>query len=293
MDNLLGIYEKALPSGITFRERLELAKQAGFNFLEISVDETNERLNRLYWEKEQLDELVDAIRDTGISIHTMCFSGHRRFPLGSHDPEIREKALELMDKAIRFAKEVGIRVVQLAGYDVYYENSDEETKAWFLEGLRQSVKMAARDQVMLAVEIMDTPFINSITSFLRYDEILRSPWFTVYPDLGNLTAWGNDVEAELEKGFSRIVAVHVKDTLAVTPDFPGKFKDVPFGTGCVDFIKAFKKLKSLGYTGPFLIEMWSEKAENPMEEVMKAKNWVLEKLSDAGFHTGDSKKVGA
>lgn len=291
MENLLGIYEKALPKNVDWRRRLEIAKQLGFEFVEMSVDESDERLDRLYWSKEEKHELVKHIYDTGIPILTMCFSGHRRYPLGSHDAKIRDKALELMEKAVEFAFDTGIRVVQLAGYDVYYEDTDEETKKYFLENLKKSVKMAEKRQIMLAVEIMDTPFINSITKYLWYDEILNSPWFTVYPDLGNLSAWGNDVDAELEKGISRTVAVHIKETLKVTETFGGKFKEVEFGMGCVDFVKSFKKLKSLGYKGPFLIEMWSEKAEDPIAEVAKAKEWVGEKLKEGGFDVRVFEKV--
>ena len=283
MKNLLGIYEKALPGGIDWLTRLELAKNSGFDFIEISIDETEERMSRLYSSKEEMDHLVDAIQKTGIPILTMCFSGHRKYPLGSHSADIRNKSMELMTRAIDFAVTAGIRIVQLAGYDVYYEESDDETKEHFITGLKQSVKLAARSGVMLSVEIMDTPFINSIIKYMEYDEVLNSPWFTVYPDLGNLTAWGNDVETELERGIHRIAAVHVKDTLAVTANYPGKFKDVPFGNGCVDFIKCFKKLKELDYSGPFLIEMWSEKAENPMREVLNAKKWVEERLRESGF----------
>ncbi len=42
---------------------------------------------------------------------------------------------------------------------------------------------------MLAVEIMDTAFMNSISKWKKWDEMLASPWFTVYPDVGNLSAW--------------------------------------------------------------------------------------------------------
>ena len=56
---------------------------------------------------------------------------------------------------------------------------------------------------MLAVEIMDTPLINSITAWLAYAERMNSPFFCVYPDLGNLSAWNNDVPAELKKGIAR------------------------------------------------------------------------------------------
>lgn len=39
----LGIYEKALPGGECWLERLRLAKELGFDFVEISVDETDDR----------------------------------------------------------------------------------------------------------------------------------------------------------------------------------------------------------------------------------------------------------
>ena len=42
----LGIYEKALPAGECWLERLQLAKTLGFDFVEMSVDETDERLSR-------------------------------------------------------------------------------------------------------------------------------------------------------------------------------------------------------------------------------------------------------
>jgi L-ribulose-5-phosphate 3-epimerase UlaE len=45
----LGIYEKALPKDLSWPERLVLAKSCGFDFVEMSVDETDERLSRLDW----------------------------------------------------------------------------------------------------------------------------------------------------------------------------------------------------------------------------------------------------
>ena len=40
----LGIYEKALAKDLSWPERLVLAKSCGFDFVEMSVDETDERL---------------------------------------------------------------------------------------------------------------------------------------------------------------------------------------------------------------------------------------------------------
>ena len=45
----LGIYEKALPNDFTWLEKMQAAKQAGFYYIEISIDESEERLSRLDW----------------------------------------------------------------------------------------------------------------------------------------------------------------------------------------------------------------------------------------------------
>ena len=279
----LGIYEKALPSGLSWLERLALAKACGFDFVEMSVDETDRRLSRLDWSIEERLALVRASLETGIPVPSMCLSGHRRFPFGSHDPAVVERARDMMDKAIRLARDCGIRTIQLAGYDVYYEEQDEGTRRRFEAGLRWAVERAAAAQVMLAVEIMDTPFMNSISIWKTWDDKLRSPWFTVYPDVGNLTAWGNDVAAELGVGIDRIAAIHLKDTRAVTDAFPGQFRDVPFGEGCVDFTAVFRALGRLEYRGAFLIEMWTEKAEEPVAELIKARRFMEDRMREAGF----------
>ncbi|CAI0762864.1 L-ribulose-5-phosphate 3-epimerase ulaE [Serratia fonticola] len=279
----LGIYEKALPKHLSWPERLALAKACGFDFVEMSVDESDERLARLSWSKEQRLSLVSAMLETGISIPSMCLSGHRRFPFGSHDEATRQRAYLIMEQAIQLAKDVGIRTIQLAGYDVYYEQQDEGTLARFAEGMQWAVERAAAAQVMLAVEIMDTEFMSSISKWKSWDALLASPWFTVYPDVGNLSAWGNDVAEELHLGIDRIAAIHLKDTFPVTETSPGQFRDVPFGEGCVDFVALFRTLKQLNYRGVFLIEMWTEKADEPVAEIVQARRWIEQQMQQGGM----------
>ncbi|PWW06771.1 L-ribulose-5-phosphate 3-epimerase [Mangrovibacter plantisponsor] len=279
----LGIYEKALPKNLTWPERLVLAKSCGFDFVEMSVDETDERLSRLEWSASQRASLVESMLETGVSIPSMCLSAHRRFPFGSKDEAIRQRARTIMTQAIRLARDLGIRTIQLAGYDVYYETHDETTLRYFTEGMAWAVEQAAAAQVMLAVEIMDTEFMNSITKWKKWDDLLASPWFSVYPDVGNLSAWGNDVASELRLGINRIAAIHLKDTLAVTADSPGQFRDVPFGQGCVDFVGIFKTLAELNYRGAFLIEMWTEKAQEPVLEIIQARQWIEQRMQEGGF----------
>lgn len=279
----LGIYEKALPYGTDWGEKLATAESLGFHFVEISVDETDERLARLDWSAGQRRNFCQQVINSPLTVPSMCLSGHRRFPLGSRDPEVRRQALQIMDKAIAFAADTSIRTIQLAGYDVYYEESDTDTRSYYLESMEKCLEMAAREQVMLAMEIMDHPFMNSILKFINISKRLKSPWFSVYPDVGNLSAWGNDVAEELKLGRDQIVALHLKDTLAVTADHGGTFKEVPFGDGCVDFPLVFRTLKELNYCGPMLIEMWTEKSADPLRAITDSRQWLFKKMRQGGF----------
>lgn len=117
----LGLYEKALPADMSWQDRFQTAKQLGFDFIEISIDETDSRLERLNWDDVTIREVRDASLSEGVALHSMCLSAHRRFPYGSTDPLICQRADDIMQSALILASKLGIRVIQLAGYDVYYE----------------------------------------------------------------------------------------------------------------------------------------------------------------------------
>lgn len=280
--NPIGIYEKALPNSFTWEEKFRAAKKAGFDYMELSIDESDERLARLDWTDEDIETLRSVMRFTGISFPTMCLSGHRKYPFGSKDPATRKKAMEITEKAINLSVKLGIRCIQLATYDVYYEDSDEETKKLFLEGMKEAVAMASRAGVILATEIMDTQFVGTIVRALHYLKEIPSPYFKIYPDMGNLSNFSNDVTGEFEIGIPETVAIHVKETK------PGVFKEVPFGEGEVKFTEIFTKLKDLNYQGMFLIEMWadnssSQSVEQATEKISDAYKFVTKKMQEAGM----------
>ncbi len=43
----LGLYEKAMPE-LSWPEKLRIAKEAGYDFVEISIDATEEKIARVY-----------------------------------------------------------------------------------------------------------------------------------------------------------------------------------------------------------------------------------------------------
>ena len=249
----IGLYEKAMPGDLSWRERLEFAREAGYDFVEISIDETDGRLERLKMSGEERLALVQDMRETGVPIRTMCLSAHRKYPLGSNDKAIVERSLEIMEEAIQLADDLGIRIIQLAGYDVYYEKGSEETRKRFEENLKKAVEMAASKGILMGFETMETDFMNTVEKAMKYVNLVNSPYLGVYPDLGNITnaavEYSTDVVDDLETGRGHLVAMHLKETV------PGKFREIVFGTGHVDFEKGIEKAWSLGVRR-YVTEMW-------------------------------------
>lgn len=250
---MLGLYEKSMPNTLSWVEKLLCAKECGFDYLEVSIDESDEKLARLDMSREERRELLETMLVCGIPIRTMCLSGHRKYPLGSLDETTRTKGMDIMTKAIELADDLGIRIIQIAGYDVYYEESNEETKRYFEENLKKSVEIAAKKGVILAFETMETEFMNTVEKAMKYVKLVNSPYLQVYPDCGNVTnatlQYGTTEVEDFKTGTGHIAAVHLKETV------PGKFREIPFGTGHVDFEEIIKISWELGVR-KYTVEFW-------------------------------------
>lgn len=221
--------------------------------MEISIDETDEKLARLDMSVEERLELVRIMAKTGVPLRTMCLSGHRKYPLGSNDPKICQRGMEIMEKAIRLSEDLGIRIIQLAGYDVYYEEASEETRARFEKNLKIATMMAAKAGILMGFETMETEFMNTVGKAMHYVNLVDSCYLNVYPDSGNITnaavTYGTDVLEDLKSGAGHLVAVHLKETV------PGKFREIPYGTGHVNFPDIVHTAWGLGVRR-YVTEFW-------------------------------------
>lgn len=275
----LGIYEKSMPNSLSIPEKLSYAKKFGFDFMEISVDETEEKQARVKWSTAERKVITDAIYETGIPIKTMCLSGHRKYPFGTKDPAARDKCLDLMEGAISLAGSLGVRIIQLAGYDEYYNPGDEETRANFLNVITKCTQMAAKEGVMLAFETMETEFMDTVGKAMKYVNLVGSPYLNVYPDSGNLTnaaqKYGHSVKDDILSGAGHIPAMHLKEVV------PGAYREIPFSTGIVDFDTCIRTAKECGcYL--FNAEFWDVKGVDFKAQALHANQFLREKL-DAIF----------
>ena len=59
--------------------------------------------------------------------------------------------------------------------------------------------------------------------------------------------------------------------------------ELEFGTGDVNFVKTFETLKKAEFKGPFLVEMWNESSETPLEDIKKVRDWMISRMKEGGF----------
>lgn len=264
----IGLYEKSMPESFSVAEKLALAKEVGFDAMEISIDETDKKLNRIF-DSALKNDIIKAKNEIGLPIKTMCLSGHRKYPLGSPDRETAKKSLEIMQAAIDFSYDVGVRIIQLAGYDVYYTEGSEETRKIFAENLAKSAEMAARAGVMLGFETMETDFMNTAEKAKKYVDLINSPYLKIYPDIGNIRNATEDYLGDIRAVRGDIIAAHLKETVA------GVFRDMEFGNGRVDFDGNIRELLSQGVR-IFTLEFWYDGKTDPKEYITRNKNYVDE-----------------
>lgn len=273
----LGIYEKALRWTGDWDSFFAGAAQAGFTFVDLSVDETPERRAQLNWTTTTRRQVRDAAARHGVQLGGICLSIHRAVGPGSADPEVRAQADRLFAEGIALCRDLGIPVLQVAGYYAYYEEPDSGQRDRYVASLRRALPLAARAGVLLAIENVDG---NDVTSIARGMEIVAeidSPWLQLYPDIGNIAEQQLDETEELARGAGRMLALHVKDVR------PGEPRRVPMGDGVADFPKAFRELARQGWSGRIMIEMWNDDAPDSTERCVAARVKVEGWLREAGI----------
>lgn len=198
--------------------------------------------------------------------------------MGSKQEETRQRSCDLFLKTCELASDLGVRIIQMAGYDVYYEESDSLTKQLFLENLQICCEVAAQFGILLGFETMETPFMDTVEKAMDIVQQINSPYLHVYPDLGNLQnaslLYHQSVDLDLRKGKGHILAAHLKETK------PGIYRNLSFGQGHTDFEKGISTLKELGVYC-FVGEFWEQGNENWKQECIQANQFLRSYLDKA------------
>ena len=278
----LGIYEKALAggapdSGQDWRALLAQVPEAGFSFLDISIDESPRRRARLEWDPAACRAVRGAADAVGTDIGGICLSIHRRIGPGSADPAVRRRAREVMARGLQVCHDLGVPVIQIAGYYCYYEDPGPDAERWYGELLADAVPMAARLGVVMGIENVDGTDVTSIRKAMEFVDAVGSPYLQVYPDLGNIAEQQLDPAVELTAGEGHMVAMHAKDVR------PGEPRRVEMGTGTVDWNRSFELLRAQHWAGRLMIEMWNDDAPDSVARCIDAREFIEDRAASAGI----------
>ena len=284
----LGIYEKALRSGPlavsgsrvdaeAWRVFLDQVPRAGFSFLDLSIDESPEREARLDWDAGQCRTVRRAAEAAGTFIGGICLSLHRRIGPGSADPDVRRRAREVMARGLQVCHDLGVPVIQLAGYYCYYEDPNPDAERWYAQLLADAVPLAARLGVVMGIENVDGDDVTSLTKAMEFVDAVDSPYLQLYPDLGNIAEQGLDPGVELTAGEGHMVAMHAKDVRLGEP------RRVEMGTGIVDWDRSFALLTAQDWSGRLMIEMWNDDAPDSLSRCTAARAFIEDRAASAGL----------
>lgn len=273
----LGIYEKALRWTGDWDALFADARTAGFSFVDLSVDETPERRARLEWSAQTRREVREAAARQGVQLGGLCLSVHRAVGPGSADPAVRNEADRIFDQGIDLCQDLGIPVLQVAGYYAYYEPTDPGQRERYVAALRRAIPRAARAGVLLGIENVDGNDVTSISRGMNIVREIDSPWLQMYPDIGNIAEQQLDELEELQAGKGHMLAIHLKDVRVGEP------RRVPMGRGIANFPRAFAELARQGWCGRMMLEMWNDDAVDSVERCVEARLIVEAWLRDAGI----------
>lgn len=260
----IGLYEKAVRDSLGWREKLECAKECGYDYLEISIDASEAKINRIYMSGQERFEVLRAMHEAQLPIRSMSVSALTKYALGDPKEEIRARGVEILEKSIELAADLGIRIVMTPGYDIYYGESTMETKRLFLENIRRAAEKAAASGVVIGFETMENEFMNTVGKAMKYVKLVDSCYLKIYPDTGNITNAAvlhqHDVCEDLTLGRGNLVALHLKESK------PGIFREVPYFTGHVEFERLIQTAWRLGVRR-YVTELWDVGQDTWKEDI--------------------------
>ncbi|HXK09380.1 MAG TPA: TIM barrel protein, partial [Vicinamibacteria bacterium] len=107
------LYVSMLPEKLAYRERFQMALDAGFQGIEVGT----------ITDPKVADEVKGAAAATGLKIHSVMNAAHWRYPLSSADPQVVAKSVAGMEASLHNAQLWGADSVLLVPAVVNPETS--------------------------------------------------------------------------------------------------------------------------------------------------------------------------
>ncbi len=236
--------------GKNIKDAFELAKKAGFDGVELSMDAGDSGCITLDTTEAQLMEMKKLAEETGVEIPSVTGSSFFRYSLISDNEEDSEMAMKLLKKQIDAAKIVGADTIlfvpglvdssiagrdEVISYDVAYNRT--------VEAVKEVVPYAKAAGINLGIENVWNKFLISPLDMKNIIDDIGDDIVGCYLDVGNVmqTAFPEQWIKILDK---RVKRVHVKDFKTPVGNIMGF---VPLLAGNVNYPAVMEALNEIGY----------------------------------------------
>jgi L-ribulose-5-phosphate 3-epimerase len=229
------LYVSMLPEKLGYRERFQLAKDVGFEGIEIGT----------ITDAAVATEIKEAAAKTGLTIHSVMNAAHWKYPLSSADPEVVAKSVAGMEASLHNAKLWGADSVLLVPAVVNPQTSYQDAWTRSQKVVKERLLPLAQElKVVIGMEEVWNKFLLSPLEMARYVDEFASPWVKAYLDVGNMVFYGYPQDWIRTLG-KRTHRVHLKDFRV--HDEKLEWKNL--GEGAVDWPEVRKAFADVGYAG--------------------------------------------
>jgi sugar phosphate isomerase/epimerase len=222
-------------------------------------DEASEFLN---WTDKQAAEFKSNANKLGIQVPSVAlglFNGDSALV----DRSCKDKAVQIIERSLKFTHSVGANVMLLCGFLVSNPNTEEKKKN--LISVSKSVESLAREFGITVALELPLP-AEELAGLVDH---LKSRTFGVYYDFGNAVALGFDPVEEVAILGSRIVALHAKDS-------GDKIGSLHFGQGKLRLESAMKAIHSIGYDGWVMVETFADDEAETKKDLEKVRRLMTD-----------------
>lgn len=243
-------------AGTSVTSCLEIAKTAGFDGIELALNETGE-VSLTSTEKELL-EIKKYAQDTEIELPSLATGLYWSYSLTSESKLIRDKAKSIVKKQLEMAAVIGADTIlvvpgavgadfvsgsEIVSYDKAYD--------YALEALTELKAEAESFKVSIGIENVWNKFLLSPLEMRDFIDKVNSDFIGAYLDVGNIIYTGYP-EQWIRILASRIKKIHFKDFRRSVGTLSG-FVDLLAGD--VNFPEVVKALHEINYHSYVTAEM--------------------------------------
>ncbi len=228
---------------IDVTEEIAVFADLGFDYLDLTVEP-----EQTYSATINIKRVAKALKDANMTAvgHTAWY-----LPVASPYPELREAAIKELERCIKVFRDLGVDRMNLHPHTKVPLHDDDWISAQNVDTLARLVHVGRR----LGVRIM----LENMPHFSRAAQL--KPIFDAVPEAGllldvghaNLDTPYNRSEELLAHFGDRLMHVHVSDNRGGHDDL-----HLPLGVGTINWLRAVRLLKNVGYDGTVTIEVFGD-----------------------------------